>query len=76
MQHEGSSPLSGGAWLSVSLVQARVICGFVKVQSQVTNIGTERGQACLLLKTEWDVVFALGCEDRANGMETLVIIRW
>lgn len=34
----GGSSLSGDAWLSVSQVKmATVVCGCVKVQSQVTN---------------------------------------
>lgn len=64
MQNGGGSSLSGGAWLSASQVSARVVCGFVKVQSQVTNRGTEKGQACLLVKGEGAVIFVLVCVRR------------
>lgn len=69
MQRGGGSSLSGGAWLSVSQVSATVVCGCVKVQSQVTNRRIERGQACLLVKRDGVVVCVLVCvrEEQLEG---------
>lgn len=57
MHRGGGSSLSGSAWLSVSRVLATVVCGCVKVQSQVINRRTERGQAYLLVKRDGTTVF-------------------
>lgn len=61
MQRGGGSSLSGGAWLRVSQVSATVVCGCVKVQSQVANRGLETGRACLLVKRDGVAVCVLVC---------------